>query len=71
MHPRRRRRLRHCQRERREGHLLGLTSRYAQLAIIDTIYTHIAMQDKETQKTIDKIESIVIAQRYTKKKRNG
>lgn len=51
--------------------LLGLTSRYAQLAIIDTIYTHIAMQDKNTQKAIDKIESIVIAQRYTKKKRNG
>ena len=50
--------------------LLGLTSRYAQLAIIDTIYTMIAMRNRKTQENVEKIESIVLAHRYYKKKKN-
>lgn len=50
--------------------LLGLTSRYAQLAIIDTIYTTIAMRNRKMQENVEKIESIVLEHRYNKKKRN-
>ena len=51
--------------------LLGLTSRYAQLAIIDTLYTYIAMKHEESQKTIEEIEDIIINKRMLLKKKSN
>ena len=51
--------------------LLGLTSRYVQLAIIDTLYTYIAMKNEDSQKNIEKIEDLVLNKRLPLKKKNN
>ncbi len=51
--------------------LLGLTSRYVQLAMIDTLYTYIAMKNTDAQKNIEKIEDIILNKRILVKKKNN
>ena len=51
--------------------LLGLTSRYVQLAIIDTLYTYIAMKNEDSQKNIERIEDLVLNKRLPLKKKNS
>ncbi|MBR0295101.1 MAG: MurR/RpiR family transcriptional regulator [Bacilli bacterium] len=51
--------------------MLGLSSRYGQLAIIDTLYTYIAMKNPDSQKTIEKIEDNVLLNRVQPKKKNN
>ncbi len=48
--------------------LLGLSSRYAQLAIFDTLYSYILLHNDKSRETIEEIEEIILSKRVTKRK---
>ena len=51
--------------------LLGLSSRYASLAIFDTIYSYAVLHKENTENIINEIEDVILTKRiYTKKRQN-
>ena len=49
--------------------MLGLSSRYAQLAIFDTLYSYIVLHSDKARQTVEEIENIILAKRITKKQK--
>ena len=51
--------------------ILGLSSRYAQLAIFDTLYSYIVTNDDRVPDIIEKIENTILVKRVPTKKKNS
>ena len=47
--------------------VLGLTSRYSQLAIFDTLYSYAVIHKERAQENIESIEDSITVKRLTKK----